>query len=151
MAFFFIILHLIVYPIFYIGFCDNPNFGKYGEMFKNAYLRPEQKCKLIDANGVYLDMHWTNWNIFVYFMSIPLPYLGFLLKMKYLKKYMSNKVNISYPSNIWSMVILHLSIGFEVDFKSNFVHVRLALRKLPLQEVWNWNGIQTTRGEFTLS
>ena len=97
MAFIFIIFHLNVYSIYYTIFCDDGNYEDVSLV--NALLGPEQKCKFTDVKNV---VHEMKWNTFVYFMTIPLPYLGFLIAMKNLNKYINNQVMIyiSSPSNI---------------------------------------------------
>ena len=94
MAFIYILFHLMVYPYFYSDFCNYKDFRSYEEMFKVSFLGPEQECIFIEGN-VFHDL---NWNIFVYFMTFPLPYLCFLLAMKNLNKYISNKVMIYISS-----------------------------------------------------
>ena len=95
MAFIYILFHLMVYPYFYSDFCNYKDFRSYEEMFKASFLGPEQECIVHLDGNMYLDL---NWNIFVYFMTFPLPYLCFLLAMKNLNKYISNKVMIYISS-----------------------------------------------------
>ena len=96
MALIFITLHLMLYPIFYMALCHdewrNPNYvPKYGAMFLDAFniLGTKRECKFIDDRNI---AHYMDFDFLGYLMFCPLPYLGFLIALKIVNKYISNKV-----------------------------------------------------------